>query len=173
LTTGRRALNASPKNLIKSEMSAMAAQDNTRASRDYQRHFVPARLNTGGAVTGRYPGLKHGSTLKRSFEQVQVRFAGGPEMHRDPHSNQSLLRNPSPRTSRSYWVTLGLILLICLPIPAYAYGDPTGGAIFQILGPILALAWGAWMIFANGVRRRVSNLIHKMRGTKPSPTPEP
>lgn len=63
-------------------------------------------------------------------------------------------------------IVVALLLLFCLPLPAFAYGDPTGGALFQILGPILALAWGAWMIFANGIRRRVSNLFHKVRGTK-------
>ena len=69
-------------------------------------------------------------------------------------------------------IFIPILILFCLPLPAFAYGDPTGGALFQILGPILALAWGAWMIFANGVRRRVSNLFHKIRGTK-APDPEP
>ena len=106
----------------------------------------------------------------------EVHLAGGPVMYRNSQDNQPRLRDHvssySPPTSKSQLIFLGLILLLCLPLPAYAYGDPTGGALFQILGPILALAWGAWMIFANGVRRRVSNLIHKLRGTKPSPTPE-
>jgi hypothetical protein len=48
--------------------------------------------------------------------------------------------------------------------PCYAYGDPSGGALFQILMPVLAALWGMWLIFANNIRRRGSNLLRKWRG---------
>ena len=59
-------------------------------------------------------------------------------------------------------------LFLLLGIPAYAYGDPSGGALFQILMPMLAAIWGMWMIFANNLRRRARSLLQKMRGTQPS-----
>jgi hypothetical protein len=59
-----------------------------------------------------------------------------------------------------------LTVLLCLPvIPCYAYGDPTGGTLFQVLLPALAAIWGMWLIFANKVRRGVRTLLRKMRGT--------
>ena len=70
---------------------------------------------------------------------------------------------PTRRYSAVLVVTFGVIVL---PLPLYAYGDPTGGALFQILGPLLAVLWGAWMIFANGVRKRVGNLVRRFRGVK-------
>ena len=59
-------------------------------------------------------------------------------------------------------------LFLLLGIPAYAYGAPSGGALFQILMPMLAAIWGMWMIFANNLRRRARSLLQKMRGTQPS-----
>ncbi len=49
-------------------------------------------------------------------------------------------------------------------LPCYAYGDPSGGALFQILMPVLAALWGMWLIFANNIRRRGSNLLRRWRG---------
>lgn len=49
-------------------------------------------------------------------------------------------------------------------LPCYAYGDPTGGALFQILMPVLAAIWGMWLIFASSIRRRASGLLRKLRG---------
>jgi hypothetical protein len=54
-------------------------------------------------------------------------------------------------------------LMLIIPLPVYAYGDPSGGMLFQILTPILAMLWGAWMIFANRVRRGAANFIRKFR----------
>ena len=52
-------------------------------------------------------------------------------------------------------------------LPCYAYGDPRGGALFQILMPVLAAIWGMWLIFPNNIRRRASNLLRKLRGISP------
>ncbi len=64
------------------------------------------------------------------------------------------------RSSLVFIVTMFLVAAL----PCYAYGDPSGGALFQVLIPFLAALWGMWMIFANKVRRRVSNLLRKWRG---------
>jgi len=57
------------------------------------------------------------------------------------------------------------MVLVSLPVlPCYAYGDPSGGMLFQVLMPLLAAIWGIWMIFANRVRRRARILLRKMRG---------
>ena len=62
--------------------------------------------------------------------------------------------------------TLVLVTLVMLvTIPANAYGDPSGGALFQVLMPTLAAIWAMWMIFANRVRRSLGNLLHKLRGS--------
>src|SRR4030095_5346833 len=73
------------------------------------------------------------------------------------------------RVKPAQWYSAVLVVafvVIVLPLPLFAYGDPTGGALFQILGPLLAVLWGAWMIFANGVRKRVGNLVRRLRGVK-------
>lgn len=54
---------------------------------------------------------------------------------------------------------------LMIAMPAYAYGDPTGGMLFQMLTPLLAMLWGVWMIFANSIRRRAANFVRKFRGT--------
>jgi len=59
-----------------------------------------------------------------------------------------------------------LSLIVAAPSPAYAYGDPTGGQLFQILAPLLAVIWGAWLIFANNVRKRVGSLFRWITGAK-------
>ena len=58
-------------------------------------------------------------------------------------------------------------LLMLVGIPAYAYGDPSGGTLFQVLMPTLAAIWAMWMIFANHVRRTVGNFVRKLRGSEP------
>jgi hypothetical protein len=60
-----------------------------------------------------------------------------------------------------------MVFVLLAVLPCYAYGDPTGGALFQILLPVLAAIWGMWLIFANNIRRRASNLLRKLRGTSP------
>lgn len=52
-------------------------------------------------------------------------------------------------------------------LPAYAYGDPTGGSLFQILMPALAALWALWMMFANRVLRGLSSVYRKLRGEEP------
>jgi hypothetical protein len=60
-----------------------------------------------------------------------------------------------------------VFLMLMVALPVYAYGDPTGGMLFQILTPILAMIWGLWMILANNIRRGTANLIRKFRNVKP------
>lgn len=61
-----------------------------------------------------------------------------------------------------------VVLLMLVGIPAYAYGDPSGGTLFQILMPTLAALWAMWMIFANRVRRTVGNFVRRLRGSEPT-----
>lgn len=56
------------------------------------------------------------------------------------------------------------VLLFVPLIPCYAYGDPTGGNLFQVLLPVLAMIWGMWLIFANKVRCGIRRLFRKKRG---------
>jgi hypothetical protein len=60
-------------------------------------------------------------------------------------------------------IVLFVTLFMLLGIPAYAYSDPSGGTLFQILMPMLAALWATWMIFANRVRRTVGGLVRKLR----------
>jgi hypothetical protein len=73
--------------------------------------------------------------------------------------------------SRKRTVQLSLVFFVLTflasPLPAFAYGDPTGGALFQTLTPLLAILWGAWMIFANRVRKVVRGAILRIRGVAP------
>jgi hypothetical protein len=55
-----------------------------------------------------------------------------------------------------------VMVFVLLALPCYAYDDPSGGALFQILTPVLAAIWGMWLIFANNTRQRESNL--QLRG---------
>lgn len=57
-----------------------------------------------------------------------------------------------------------LILVVSVSLPAHAYADPTGGTLFQVLMPMLAAIWGAWMIFAHRIRRWMGNVLRKWRG---------
>lgn len=58
-----------------------------------------------------------------------------------------------------------------LGIPAYAYGDPTGGTFFSVLLPMLAAVWAMFLIFANRIRRGISGWFGKLRGSKPEGQP--
>jgi hypothetical protein len=62
-------------------------------------------------------------------------------------------------------VIMVALLVLAAVLPVYAYGDPSGGLFFQILMPTLAAIWGMWMVFANSIRRRVADLLRKLRGT--------
>lgn len=64
-------------------------------------------------------------------------------------------------------VVFFVILFMLIGIPAYAYGDPSGGALFQILMPMLAAIWGMWMVFANRIRRGMINFVRRLRGSQP------
>lgn len=60
-----------------------------------------------------------------------------------------------------------VMLFLLAAIPAHAYGDPSGGTLFQVLMPALAGLWAMWMIFANRVRRGFLFFYRKLRGTEP------
>jgi hypothetical protein len=68
-------------------------------------------------------------------------------------------------------VILCTIPFFLLGIPAYAYGDPTGGTLFSVLLPMLAAVWAMFLIFANRIRRGISGLLSKLRGSKPQEQP--
>jgi len=57
-----------------------------------------------------------------------------------------------------------VMLFLLAAVPAHAYGDPSGGTLFQVLMPALAGLWAIWMIFANRVRKGFSLLYRKLRG---------
>jgi hypothetical protein len=61
-------------------------------------------------------------------------------------------------------ILVPVVAIMLLGVPAYAYGDPSGGALFQILMPMLAALWAVWMIFANKVRRVVGRFVRRLRG---------
>lgn len=56
-----------------------------------------------------------------------------------------------------------LVLFFLMGVPAFAYADPSGGTLFQILMPALAAIWATWLIFANRVRRLWSACLRKLR----------
>jgi hypothetical protein len=58
-----------------------------------------------------------------------------------------------------------VVLLSATALPAFAYADPSGGSLFQILMPLLAMIWGTWMILANKIRRGMVKLFNRLRGT--------
>lgn len=65
------------------------------------------------------------------------------------------------------------IPIFLLGIPAYAYGDPTGGTLFSVLLPMLAAVWAMFLLFANRIRRGISRLLAKVRGVKPADKTHP
>lgn len=69
-----------------------------------------------------------------------------------------------------YFQKFCLVISLSLFVsPAFAYIDPnTGGYLFQLLAPLLALAISAWMFFSNqvkaiwhSIRRLFSRKSHK------------
>ncbi len=64
-------------------------------------------------------------------------------------------------------IVVPVTLFMLIGIPAYAYADPTGGALFQVLMPTLAALWGFWLIFANKLRRGLGAALRKLRGKDP------
>jgi threonine/homoserine efflux transporter RhtA len=64
---------------------------------------------------------------------------------------------------------VGVIFLLT-GLPAYAYADPTGGALFRVLMPMLGALWAMWMILANRIRNGVSALYRKLRGVETEET---
>jgi hypothetical protein len=81
----------------------------------------------------------------------------------------SLENNQKESTPLRSWQVSLCLMVVCLlavPLPAFAYGDPSGGALFQILAPIVALVWGAWMIFANKVYLHTRKFVRRIRGIK-------
>jgi hypothetical protein len=70
---------------------------------------------------------------------------------------------------RRYLIVVAILFLLA-GTPAHAYGDPSGGTLFQVLMPALAGLWAMWMIFANRVRKSLFRLYRKLR---PSENEEP
>lgn len=67
----------------------------------------------------------------------------------------------SKRSSQFAIVLLGLVAIFPIPAFAFAYGDPSGGLLFQVLTPLLAVLWGGWLILAGRVRKGVSKLLSR------------
>lgn len=61
-------------------------------------------------------------------------------------------------------------MILAKPSYALAYGDPTGGFLFQTLTPLAAVLWGAWMIFAGNIRKSFRKAIYRIRGVVPEET---
>jgi hypothetical protein len=59
-------------------------------------------------------------------------------------------------------------IILTLPLRAFAYGDPSGGYLFQIFTPLLAVLWGFWLIFAGAIRKGFRNLFRRMRVAAPN-----
>jgi len=68
---------------------------------------------------------------------------------------------------RSLKIVVPVTLFMLIGVPAYAYADPTGGALFQVLMPALAALWGFWLIFANKLRRGIGAVVRKLQGKNP------
>ena len=64
-------------------------------------------------------------------------------------------------------VSLSLSLLLAMPAPALAYGDPTGGVLFQLLLPILGALWGVWLIVAGRARQAFATVLRRLRRAIP------
>lgn len=78
----------------------------------------------------------------------------------------------TPRRGLQLSLIVFLVLIISTPAPAFAYGDPSGGYLFQVLTPLLALLWGAWLVFAHNVHKLISRIISRWRGTAPEEATE-
>jgi hypothetical protein len=58
-------------------------------------------------------------------------------------------------------------LFFLLGVPAYSYGDPTGGSLLPFLFSMLAAIWAMFLIFASRIRRWVASFTARVRGSKP------
>ena len=54
-----------------------------------------------------------------------------------------------------------MLAIFLIPAFAIAYGDPSGGLLFQLLTPLLAVLWGGWLILAGRVRKGMSKLLRR------------
>ena len=65
-----------------------------------------------------------------------------------------------------------LLVVLLTPLPALAYIDPnTGGMIFQILAPILAMVTSAWLFLKDRIKAtfyRLKRMIFPSRGVEPA-----
>jgi hypothetical protein len=70
---------------------------------------------------------------------------------------------------REYYFSLFVILTLLLAAPAraFAYGDPSGGYLFQVLTPLAAMLWGGWLIFAGAIRKKLGKIFHRTRLATP------
>ena len=70
---------------------------------------------------------------------------------------------------RKFYLSLFLVLSLVLmaPLSAFAYGDPSGGFLFQMLTPLAAMLWGGWLIFAGAIRKKLGKIIHRTRLATP------
>jgi hypothetical protein len=79
-----------------------------------------------------------------------------------PHSWYKSCVSPQNRLKLALFIFLLLVLIV--PAPAFAYGDPSGGFLFQVLTPIVAALWGAWMAFAHNIHKRVAKALGRPAG---------
>lgn len=88
-----------------------------------------------------------------------------------------MLRKRPPK----YGLLLVLSVVLLIPSHAFAYGDPSGGYLFQMLTPLAAVLWGGWLIFAGAIRKRVTKIARRIgfsapeegtKGPPPENTPE-
>ena len=74
----------------------------------------------------------------------------------------------SPRVLHSSLLFVALLA----PLPAFAYIDPnTGGMIFQILAPILAMITSAWLFLKDRIKAafyRLKRMIFPARDAQPA-----
>ena len=70
-----------------------------------------------------------------------------------------------------------LLLLALSPLPALAYIDPnTGGMIFQVLAPILAMITSAWLFLRDRIKAvfyRIRRMIFPQRAPQAATNPTP
>ena len=68
---------------------------------------------------------------------------------------------------RQSQIALFVTLFFLLGVPAFAYGDPTGGSLLPFLFSMLAAVWAMFLIFAGRIRRAVAGFMARLRGSKP------
>lgn len=78
----------------------------------------------------------------------------------------------SPKNRLKLYLFIFLLLILAVPAPALAYGDPSGGFLFQVITPLVALLWGAWLAFAHNIHKKMSRIISRWRGVEVPETAE-